>query len=171
MEIQGPVANDSGAANKGCIATVLSGCTTAIAFVGLAVTTAAGTAYEMVQPGHRAQASVPDGTCELKWWRGALGGGRYRIRCDAVGDLVVKDFKLLSGPSGVPLNESVEGFGQRPWEDQRPMAGQVIEVEGGRAWTYDGTISLGAVPYMGTNATVTLTMTVDGKKLAIQAVE
>ncbi len=70
-------------------------------------------------------------------------------------------FKLLSGPRGVTLVESVEDWGQRPWEDQRPMAGEEIVVEPGRTWRYDGTISMGTVPWIGPPGTVTLTAIVD----------
>jgi hypothetical protein len=102
---------------------------------------AAGMAFEVVQPDHAVTQTVPDGSCTFSWWRSALGGARYRIRCDATKPLELSSFKLLSGPAGVDLVEAVEDWGQRPWEDQRPMSGQTITVNAGRDWTYNGTTS------------------------------
>lgn len=176
MEISGPVANpsaptESSAQKGGCIASCVSGCGTALSLVALLVATAAATAFELAQPGHRAKASVADGSCELMWWRAATGGGRYRITCWADRDLTVQDFKLLSGPSGVPLVESVEDWGQHPWEDQRPLSNEVIEIEGQTRWRYDGTISLGPVPYVGPEATVTLWADLDDERVELRAVQ
>lgn len=175
--ISGPVAPDppasgpSTATKGGCLATCASGCATAGGLLLLVLTTGAGAAWEVVQPHHRATQSVPDGSCTFTWWRSALGGARYRITCDAKKDLTVEKFKLLSGPRGVELVESVEDWGQRPWEDQRPLSGEVITVDGGRSWTYDGTISLGTVPWVGPPATVTLTAVLDEQKRVFRADE
>jgi hypothetical protein len=132
---------------------------------------AAGMAFEVVQPDHAVTQTVPDGSCTFSWWRSALGGARYRIRCDATKPLELSSFKLLSGPAGVDLVEAVEDWGQRPWEDQRPMSGQTITVNAGRDWTYNGTISLGVVPYLGPPAKVTLTAIVDEQKLEFLATD
>lgn len=175
MNITGPVAPPdapSDAPRKaGLLAGCASGCASFVGMTVLMVGTALGAAYEVVQPVHRATASVPDGTCTFDWWRAASGGARYRLCCDAKRDLTLTSFKLLSGPKGVELTESTEDWGQPPWEDQRPMSGETITVDGGRSWVYQGTISLGAIPWVGPPATVTMTAQVDDEKLTFRAVE
>lgn len=175
MNITGPVAppEEPPAAPKraGMLAGCASGCTTAIGMAFLMVGSAVGAVYEVVQPQHQAVERVPDGSCTFSWWRAATGGARYRITCDATKDLTLTKFKLLSGPRGVELNESTEGWGQAPWEDQRPMSGETITVEGGRSWTYNGTISMGPVPWVGPPGTVTMSAIVDDQKLTFRAVE
>ena len=175
MEITGPVAEESTAAGPakqgGCLAGCASGCASAVGLLALVITTTVGAAWELTQPHHRASASVPDGSCQLEWWRAATGGARYRITCDAKKDLVLEDFKLLSGPAGVQWNESVEGWGQRPWEDQRPLSGDEVTVEDGRTWTYNGTISMGSVPWVGPEGAVELTVVMDDQKRTFKASE
>ena len=150
VNITGPVASDSPmVAPKAKAAGCVSSCLAAISMAGLMAMTAAGAAFEFAQPVHSASASSADGVCQFQWWRSAQGGARYRILCDAHRPMALSKFKLLSGPRGVALVESIEDWGQRPWEDQRPMAGEEIVVEPGRTWRYDGTISLGKVPYVG----------------------
>lgn len=175
MKITGPVApKPSKKVRTGPLAALggcASGCASAVAAIALAIGTAAGGAWELLQPRHYAEARVPDGTCALTWWRSALGGARYKLTCDAVRPLEVEHLKLLSGPRGVELVESVEDWGQRPWEDQRPMAGQTIDVDKGRTWTYTGTMSLGPIPYVGPPASVHFSSVVDGERIRITAVE
>ena len=118
-------------------------------------------AFEMVQPTNEQRAAVGSTTCELEWWRSTLGGARYRILCDTDRPAELSRFKLLTGPRGVELVESVEDWGQRPWEDQRPMEGDTVSLTPGRTWTYEGTISLGPVPWVGPAATVRMTTHVD----------
>ena len=142
-----------------------------LAGVALVVTSAVGFAFEAVQPHHRDAATVDDGRCEFEWWRSALGGARYRIRCQAQDELVLESFKLLSGPEGVTLVESVEDWGQPPWEDQRPLAGEVVTVEPGRTWTYEGAISLGPIPWVGPSGTVALTVMADDEPMRMVADE
>ncbi len=175
MKITGPVAEDQSPPadppRKGLIAGCLSGCTTLVGAIALTITTGLGAAYEVTQPAHKSTQSVPDGSCTFSWWRSATGGARYRIDCTAKKELTLTQFKLLSGPKGVELVESVEDWGQAPWEDQRPMSGETITVDAGRTWRYDGTISLGMLPYVGPEATVTLWAVVDKQKKEFRAVE
>jgi hypothetical protein len=133
--------------------------------------TVVGGAWEITQPHHTDRVRVDDGTCEVAWWRSALGDARYRISCDAKRPLDLERFKLLSGPKGVQWVESVEDWGQRPWEDQRPMSGETVHVEGGRSWYYDGRISLGPVPWVGPAGEVRLTMVVDDRPVTLRATE
>ncbi len=142
-----------------------------MALVAVAATSLTAGVFELVQSRHRAAATAPDGTCELAWWRSALGAARYRITCEARGQLDLSKLKLLSGPAGVDLAESVEDLGPAPWEDQRPMAGELITVAPGRTWVYDGTISLGLVPFLGPRAAVTLSMMADDSPLMLVAEE
>ena len=174
VEITGPVADAPRAPSTsrgGCIASCLSGCGTAFAALVVFAVTGLAFTYELAQPGHRARGSVPDGTCEMVWWRSASGSGKYRLTCTAKKDLTVEKIKLLSGPSGVELVESTEDWGQRPWEDQRPLSNETILIEGGERWRYDGTISLGPIPYVGPPATVTMWADVDGERLVFRADE
>lgn len=175
MEIQGPVAVETQptrtwgprAALGGCV----SGCSTVVAGAALLVTSAVGFAFEAVQPHHRDTVTATDGQCQLEWWRSALGGARYRIRCVAEQELVLESFKLLSGPEGVTLVESIEDWGQPPWEDQRPLSGEVVTVSAGRIWVYDGSISMGPVPWVGPSGSVTLTLLADEEPIRLHAVE
>lgn len=138
----------------------LSGCAALAFLVVSGIATGVGAAFELVQPQHKAQAQVADVSCDLAWWRTLWGSAHYRITCTADRDREISQFKLLSGPRGVTLVESVEDWGQRPWEDQRPMAGETIELERGRTWKYDGWMSLG-MPWLGPDATVKLSLEVD----------
>lgn len=172
MDISGPVAPEQPArTGGGRLVGCLSGCLGALGTVAASVVAVAGVGWELVQPHQVDQVSVADGSCSLEWWRSALGDARYRIRCDADRPLDLERFKLLSGPAGVPWVESVEDWGQRPWEDQRPMSGDAVTVDGGRDWRYDGRISMGPVPWFGPAGEVRLSMVVDEQPVTLKATE
>lgn len=71
--------------------------------------------------------------CTLAWRQNGLSSAWYRVSCDAQGEVALSGFALQSHEIG----------GDYVYEDQRPMSGQVVELEDGRRWFYDGELAIG----------------------------
>lgn len=101
-----------------------------------------------------APASVDTSThdCTLSWWRDGFTTLTYRLSCTAEGeDIEISELHLAAidtadWDSGAWTRDRTAVYAH---EEQWPMADDVVHIEEGRTWTYNGSMSAGFADWLG----------------------
>ncbi|TNE89548.1 MAG: hypothetical protein EP330_11095 [Deltaproteobacteria bacterium] len=90
--------------------------------------------------------------CELSWVRDGLSSLSYTISCTAEGeDIELSELHLAvmdasAWTSGAWERDRTQVY---TYEEQWPMDEDVVRIEAGRTWTYDGNMAAGMADWLG----------------------
>ncbi|MCO4743259.1 MAG: hypothetical protein KC912_00630 [Proteobacteria bacterium] len=91
-------------------------------------------------------------SCELFWLRSGLDSLSYTLSCTATDDPIeVSEFRLSlidasEWRTGAWTRDRTEVYA---YEEQWPLSGDVVRIEPGRTWTYEGAMAAGAADWLG----------------------